>query len=218
MAPRDQASVRGFPPTTKPQKHASLAQERAPTLLPLQPLGKAGLAQVPWDQAGGDRGLSGGRAPASRRRAGSLGRQLGCGRRKACLVTAVSSWWHSQTAPEALQSPCSLGRCEGCREFVPTSKNSQTKGALWFCRGWEVPGDPAVCPLSPCSSESHHRCPNPSLPSHRGLCSPPPTSQQKGWSQTEISGLFSNGPEFSGGCRSGPGGLRVGLGDREPFL
>lgn len=61
-------------------------------------------------------------------------------------------------------------------------KTWQTEAILWLCRGWEVPGDSAVCPLLP---ESHHHCPNPSLPAHKGLCSPPPTSQQKDWSQTQ---------------------------------
>lgn len=218
MAPRDQALVRGFPPVTKPQKHASLPQERAPTLLPLQPLGQGRAGPGAVGPGGRRQGAAGHEGPSFSQKGRLAGETAWLREEKGPFGDQL---YHLGGILRLPSTPCRVPVPQVAarinREFLPTLKCSRTEGALWFRHDWEVPGDPAVCPLSSCSPESHHRCPNPSLPSHRGLCSLPPSSQQKGWSQTEISGLFSKGPEFSGGCRSGPGGHWGGGGAQGAF-
>lgn len=55
-------------------------------------------------------------------------------------------------------------------------------------------GIPSVGPLTPCSSEGHHGCPNPSLPVHRGLCSPPPLPSRRAGARLRDKGLVFQGP------------------------
>lgn len=92
------------------------------------------------------------------------------------------------------------------------------KAILLFCRGWEVPGDPALCPLHPALLRGTTAAPAPPFLPIEASAPHPHFPAEALEPDSEIRGLFSKGPELSADCGSGSEGHWGGGGHNEPFL